>query len=92
MRKDWSVVDHGVNDQPFLWRKNNESRYVMIDVFQPDTSKRCYPVLFFLEDPYSSEEAKGELIGIGCADTPNETWNHAYERARKIAEKYMDGN
>jgi hypothetical protein len=89
MRKEWRVVDQGVNNQPFLWRKINESGYVMIDVFQPDTSKRCYPVLFFLEDPYSSE-AKGELIGIGCANTPTETWNDAYERARKIAEEYME--
>jgi len=92
MRKDWSVIDHGVNDQPFLWQKNGESRYVMIDVFQPDTMKRCYSVLLYLQDPYSSETVKGKLIGTGCADGSSETWNHAYERARKIAEGYMDGD
>jgi hypothetical protein len=54
--------------------------------------KRCYSVLFFAEDPYLSEETNGELIGVGCADTPDAAWSFAYERARKIAEEYMEKN
>jgi len=92
VKRDWCEVDRGVNGQPFLWRKNFESRYVMIDIFNPDSVKRCYSVLSFAEDPYLNEETNGQLIGVGCADTPDLTWSFAYERARKIAEEYMEKN
>jgi hypothetical protein len=92
VKKDWSVIDRGVNGQPFLWRKNSTNRYLMIDIFNPDTEKRCYSVFSLPKNPYSSEETNGELIGVGCAGSPNVGWDRAYKRARKIAEQYMEKN
>lgn len=64
----------------------------MIDIFNPDSVKRCYSVISLQDDPYSNEQASGELIGVGCADTPHAAWDSAYDHARKIAEEYMEKN
>jgi len=85
-------MDRGVNGQPFLWRNDLATLFVMIDIFNPDSTKRCYSVLSMVEDPYVNEETKGEMIGVGCSDPGDSGWEHAYERARKIAEAYMAKN
>jgi hypothetical protein len=92
VKKGWSVVDRGVNGQPYLWRKNSRSLYVMIDIFNPDLVRRCYSVLSIPEDPYSNDKINGKLIGVGCSDVPDAGWDQAYERARRIAEEYMEKN
>jgi hypothetical protein len=61
----------------------------MIDIFNPDQERRCYSVMVFPKSPYSDNPVKGEAIGVGCAERPKEDWTDAYERARKIAEKFM---
>lgn len=89
VRNDWKEVDRGVNGQPFLWRKTAESRYLMIDIFNPNLAKRSYSVISYSEDPYINE-AQGEVVGIGYASESDTAWSAAYEAARKIADEYMD--
>jgi hypothetical protein len=85
------VIDWGVNGEPFLWKKRSRRRYVMIDIFSPDTSKGCYSVLTYTRNPYADEGLKGKVIGVGCA-TSRKDWRTAYHRARMIAKKYMKTN
>jgi len=86
--KDWKVIDRGVNGQPFLWKKVSGDRFVMIDIFNPDSSRRCYSV-FVLRNHPDLPEAKKKVIGVGYADEAEDGWNRAYERARRIAEEFM---
>jgi hypothetical protein len=62
----------------------------MINIFNPQ-AKRCYPVLLLRSSPYDSSDLKGKVIGKGCAEKPN-NWVTAYQKARQIAERYMNGN
>ena len=89
MKQLWSIVDRGVNGEPFLWKRNGKRKYVMIDIFNPDQANRCYSVMVFPKSPYSDDPVKGETIGVGCARRTEENWTNAYERARKIAERFM---
>ncbi len=61
----------------------------MIDIFNPDSGRRCYSVLVLPGNPYANEDLKGETIGVGCAEGPKETWSDAFEHAKKIAQEYM---
>jgi len=85
--KNWKVIDWGVNGQPFLWRARARKRFVMIDIFNPDSLRRCYPVLVLRKHP--DFEGKKEVIGFGCADETENGWELAYQRARRIAEEFM---
>ena len=62
----------------------------MIDIFSARPN-RCYAVLAFETNPVLSNDLKGKLIGMGCANGPSD-WMGAYERARRIADRYMDRN
>jgi hypothetical protein len=62
----------------------------MIDIFNPE-AKRCYPVLVFRSNPTELDDLKGRVIGKGCAERRND-WVVAYEKAREVAERYMDRN
>jgi hypothetical protein len=84
--KDWIVIDRGVNGQPFLWKKRSGDKFVMIDIFNPNPTKRCYSV-FVLRSHPDLPEAKKKAIGVGCAG--EDGWHRAYERARRIAEEFM---
>lgn len=86
----WRVVDRGINGKPFLWKKRATSKYVMIDIFTARPN-RCYAVLVFETNPVSSNDLKGKLIGMGCANGPSD-WIGAYEKARVIADRYMTRN
>jgi len=86
--RDWKVIDRGVNDQPFLWKKGSGGMFVMIDIFNPDLVKRCYSVFVFHGDP-SIIEPRKEVVGIACADEGKGGWIQAYERAKRIAEQFM---
>jgi hypothetical protein len=85
-KKEWRIVDKGVNGRPFLWVNRAGSRYVMIDIFnvRPD---HCYTVLALDREPYSAG-AHRKVIGIGCAEGLS-NWVAAYESARRIAVRYM---
>ena len=87
MKKEWRVVDKGVNGRPFLWANHAGSKYVMIDIFdvRPD---HCYAVLALNGNPHSANEVKRKIIGIGCGDTVS-NWVAAYESAMRIALQYM---
>ena len=87
-KRDWRVIDRGVNDQPFLWKKGSGDTFVMIDIFNPDLLKRCYSVLVIHGDP-DLNEARKEVVGIACADKAEGSWIKAYDKARRIAEKFM---
>ncbi len=91
MKKAWTIVDQGVNGQPFLWKKRAGRQFVMIDIFNPDYSKRCYSVLSYTRNPLSADNLKGNIIGLGCASRRKD-WKIAYHRARKLAEQYMKTN
>lgn len=82
------MVEKGVNGKPFLWKKSGRSSYVMIDVFRgrPDG---CYVILALGANPLVSHDVKGRLVGMGCAGVRTD-WIGAYEKARKIADRYMD--
>ena len=82
------MIDRGVNDQPFLWKKGSRETFVMIDIFNPDLAKSCYPVYVYYGDPSVVESSK-EVLGIGCADEGEGGWVQAYERAKRIAEQFM---
>jgi len=84
----WRVVEKGVNGKPFLWKKSTRLRYVMIDVFKarPDG---CYIVLALDANPLAEQDVKGTIIGIGCAGARTD-WIRAYEKAREIADNYMN--
>jgi hypothetical protein len=90
LNRRWRVLDKGVNGRPFLWKKQASTKYVMIDIFTP-RPKRCYAVLTLETNPKASNDLKGKVIGRGCAKGPTD-WNGAYERARKIAYRYMIRN
>jgi hypothetical protein len=62
----------------------------MIDIFTARPN-RCYAVLAFETNPVSRNDLKGKLIGMGCANSPSD-WIGAYDRARIIANRYMDRN
>ena len=62
----------------------------MIDIFTARPN-RCYAVLTFETNPVSSNDLKGKLIGMGCANNSSD-WIGAYERARTIADRYMKRN
>jgi len=64
----------------------------MIDIFNPNPSKRCYSVLILPGNPNLDDSLRHKVIGVGCAEKPDETWVNAYQRARKIAEEYMNRN
>lgn len=82
------MIDRGVNDQPFLWKKGSGGMFVMIDIFNPDLVNRCYSVFMFHGGP-SIIESRKEVVGIACADEGEEGWIQAYERAKRIAEQFM---
>ena len=84
------MTDRGVNGDPFLWKKRAASLYVMIDIFNPE-AKRCYPVLVLRSNPTELDDLSGRVIGKGCAERRND-WVAAYEKAREVAEHYMDEN
>jgi len=86
--RDWKVIDRGVNDQPFLWKKGSEGMFVLIDIFNPDLTKRCYSVFVFRGDPSIIGSTK-EVVGVACADQGEGGWIQAYERAKRIAEQFM---
>ena len=81
-------MDRGVNGKPFLWKKRGVSRYLMIDIFNPRRN-RCYVVLEFQANPYVNDELRGKVVGRGCAKGPRD-WKGAYERAKQIADRYMN--
>jgi len=83
----WRVVDRGVNGEPFLWKKRARKKYVLIDIFNA-RPKRCYAVLALDSNPLASPPSKSRVIGMGCADARSD-WVTAYEKARKIADRYM---
>ncbi len=60
----------------------------MIDIFAARPN-RCYAVLAFETNPISSDDLRGKLVGMGCAKGPRD-WIGAYERARRVADRYMD--
>jgi hypothetical protein len=64
----------------------------MIDIFNPDPSTRCYPIMVLPGNPNTNANLSRRVIGIGCAEMPEETWIDAYKRAREIAERYMKEN
>jgi len=84
----WRVVEKGVNGKPFLWKKPARASYVMIDVFEarPDG---CYKVLALDTNPLARSAVNGRVIGKGCASVRTD-WVGAYEKARKIADRYMN--
>lgn len=84
----WRVVERGVNGKPFLWKKVARREYVMIDILNV-RRKWCYPVVALEGNPFSKEDARRRLIGVGCG-TPPRGWVGAYEQARKIADNYMN--
>jgi hypothetical protein len=86
----WRVVDRGVNGKPFIWKKRATTKYVMIDIFNL-RRRRCYAVFALKGNPMESRSARGKLIGMGCADSRS-GWVGAYEKARRIADEYMDGH
>ncbi|HUK27664.1 MAG TPA: hypothetical protein VLV31_04505 [Candidatus Acidoferrales bacterium] len=90
MRGDWRVIDRGVNGGPFLWKRRGTSLYVMINIFNPQ-AKKCYLVLALRSSPYQQNDLNGRIIGKGCSKEPND-WVLAYQKAREIAERYMDKN
>jgi len=90
LKRTWRVVDRGINGKPFLWKKRAASKYVMIDIFTARPN-RCYAVLAFETNPISTNDLKGKLIGMGCAKSSSD-WIGAYERARIIADRYMNRN
>ena len=87
-KKEWKIIDRGVNGQPFLWKNQSDQLFVMIDIFNPDLVKRCYSVFLFHGEPNFGQSRK-EVIGIACADGGQGGWIQAYERARVIAEHFM---
>lgn len=87
-REYWRVIDRGVNNQPYLWRKSSRNMFVMIDILNPDSAKGCYSVYVSRGDP-SLTETKRKVVGIACASETDGGWVRAYERARKIAERIM---
>ena len=92
LRTDWQIVDRGVNGEPFLWKKRTGKKFLMIDIFNPDPSRRCYSILILPGNPNSDEKLSRKVIGVGCAERPDETWIDAYQHAREIAEEYMKRN
>jgi len=93
LRTDWRIVDRGVNGEPFLWKKRGtDKQFLMIDIFNPDPSRRCYSILILPGNPNSDENLSHKVVGVGCAESPGETWTNAYQHAREIAEKYMKRN
>jgi len=62
----------------------------MIDIFTARPN-RCYAVLAFETNPIYTNDLKGKLIGMGCAKSSRD-WIGAYERARIIADRYMNRN
>jgi len=90
LKRNWRVIDRGVNAKPFLWKKRATSLYVMINIFSPQTN-RCYSVILLQSNPYESNDLKGKVIGKGCAEKRND-WVTAYQKAREIAERYMQEN
>jgi hypothetical protein len=90
LRRDWRIVDRGVNGKPFLWQSRASKKFLMIDIFNPNASKRCYPIFISANNPYSNKKTNRKVIGAGCIERPNESWNDAYLRAKKIAEQYME--
>ena len=82
----WMVVEKGVNGKPFLWKNQATDKYVMIDIFEA-RSDRCYEVLAVDVNPLENDDAKGATIGRGCSDKAN--WIEAYEKAKRIADRYM---
>ena len=87
-RSSWQVVETGVNGKPFLWKNSTDGTYVMIDIFTAHP-EGCYTVMILNSNPLVTEDVKGEIIGMGCANTRTD-WVEAYEKARKIADQYMD--
>ncbi|HUO42097.1 MAG TPA: hypothetical protein VMU35_03905 [Methylomirabilota bacterium] len=87
-RTYWKVIDRGVNDQPFLWRKSSQNMFVIIDILNPDSAKGCYSVYVSHGDPYRAKSTR-KVVGIACADRAEGGWIRAYERARRIAERFM---
>jgi hypothetical protein len=85
-------MDRGVNGAAFLWKKAAQNRYIMIDIFNPDPVKQCYSVLVLPGNPYEHDGLKREIIGVGCGSGTERNWVTAYNRARKIAERYMKKN
>lgn len=83
------MIDSGINGDPYLWERSSGDKFVLIDIFNPETSERCYSVFVLPANPNSTEETKRTLIGTACADTSDDGWGSVYERALKIAEKYM---
>ena len=75
-KSSWRVVERGVNGEPFLWKERARSKYVLIDIFNahPD---RCYAVLALDRNPIATQDFRGRLIGMGCADTHSD-WVGAY--------------
>jgi len=89
MRTHWRIVDRGVNGEPFLWKKKDSGKFLMIDIFNPDATRRCYPIFVLPGNPNTNPNLSRTVIGVGCAEVSEETWIDAYQRARDIAEKYM---
>ena len=92
LKTDWRIVDCGVNGEPFLWKKRADKKFLLIDIFNPDPSRRCYSILILPGNPNSDEDLARKVIGVGCAERPDETWIDAYQRAREIADEYMRQN
>jgi len=84
----WRIVEKGVNGKPFLWKKGTSASYVMIEIFK-SRPRGCYTVLALDANPLARHDVKGRVIGIGCAAARTD-WIEAYEKARKIADRYMD--
>jgi hypothetical protein len=90
LRRNWRVVDRGVNGEPFLWKRSGARCYVMINIFNPQ-ARGCYTVLALQSSPYEKNDLNGKVIGKGCGNKRND-WIVAYQKARDIAERYMDEN
>jgi hypothetical protein len=89
-KSSWRVIERGVNDKPFLWKKRGRSRYVLIDIFNAHRN-RCYAVLALESNPLATptRDFRGRVIGMGCADSSSD-WVRAYGKAREIADCYMN--
>jgi len=62
--------------------------FVMIDILNPDPAKGCYSVYVSHGDPYRTKSTR-KIVGIACAGKAEGGWIRAYERARRIAERFM---
>jgi len=89
-KSSWRVIDRGVNGKPFLWKKRNTSNYLMIDIFNARPIG-CYAVLVLAKNPLKVENVTGKVVGMGCANVQSD-WNGAYEKARMIAQEYMENH